>query len=66
MRVEERMRCEGDMLRWEVAVIDPDALLTPWVINPVVRRFNNDPKELPEELPCSERDRKHIVTKERG
>ena len=67
MRVEERITREGDMLRWQATVHDPEMLLKPWTSNPVVRRLNLTPRaELPEELPCSERDAKQIVTKERG
>ena len=67
MRVEERITRDGNTLRWQATVYDPDALLKPWTMNPVVRRFNPDPNaELPEDLPCSERDSREIVTKERG
>lgn len=67
MRVEERMRREGDTLRWQATVYDAEMLLKPWTTNPVVRRLNRTPRaELPEDLPCFERDAPHIVTKERG
>jgi hypothetical protein len=67
MRVEERFTREGNTMRWQATVHDPEALLRPWVMNPAVRNFNTDPNaELQEDLPCSERDAKEIVTKERG
>jgi len=67
MRVEERIRREGETLHWQATVYDPEMLLKPWTTNAVVRRLNRAPKaELPEDLPCSERDSTHIVTKERG
>lgn len=67
MRVEERIRREGDLLHWQATVHDPEVLLKPWTTDPEVRRLNRTPRaELAEDLPCSERDREHIVTKERG
>lgn len=67
MRVEERITREGDSLRWQATVHDPEMLLRAWTTNPVVRRLNRTPRaELPEDLPCSERDAQQIVTKERG
>jgi hypothetical protein len=48
-------------------VLDPDVLIQPWVRNPVTMRLNPNPDTLlAEDLPCSERDRDHIFTKERG
>jgi len=67
MRVVERIRREGDVLHYQVTVEDPELLLEPWVRDEVLVKRNPDPKaEFIEELPCSERDREHIVTKERG
>lgn len=67
MHVVERLRREGDLLHYQVTVEDPEVLQKPWVREPVVARRNPDPKaEIVEELPCSERDREHIVTNERG
>lgn len=67
MRVEERLRRDGDTLHWQATVYDPDVLLKPWVMNPIVRRLNADPlAEIAEDLPCSERDSTQLVTKERG
>lgn len=67
MRVVERMRREGDLLHYQATVYDPGVLLQPWVRDPVVIRRNPDPRaEIEEELPCSERDRDRLVTRERG
>jgi hypothetical protein len=61
------MRRDGDLLHWQATVHDPQMLLKPWTTNPIVRRLNRTPgAELPEDLPCSERDAEHLVTKERG
>jgi len=65
LHVIERLRREGDTLRWQVTVEDPDVLIKPWVMNPRVLRLNPDPiAVLEESLPCSERDLEHLVTKE--
>jgi hypothetical protein len=65
MHVIERLRRDGETLRWQATVNDPDVFLKPWVMNPRVLRRNPDPKALLEEtLPCSERDLSHLVTKE--
>jgi hypothetical protein len=67
MRVEERIRRDGDLLHWQATVHDPEMLLKPWTTTPVMRRLNRTPgAELPEDLPCSERDAEHLVTRERG
>jgi hypothetical protein len=65
MHVIERLRRDGETLRWQATVDDPDVFLKPWVMNARVLRRNPDPKALLEEtLPCSERDLSHLVTKE--
>ena len=66
MKVTERIRREGNMLRWQATVEDP-FFLQPWVLAPRMIRLNPDPNaELEEDLPCFERDLQHMVTKERG
>ncbi len=65
MHVVERLRRVGNTLSWEATVEDPDVLLKPWTMNPRALTLNPDPKaELPESLPCVERDLSHLVTKE--
>jgi hypothetical protein len=67
MHVVERLTREGNTLRWQATVEDPDVLLKPWVMDPVVRQFNPNPKAfLIEDYPCEERDWANMVTKERG
>jgi hypothetical protein len=67
MRVTERLRREGNTLHYQATVEDPVVLMKPWVRNPVTRKLNTDPNAtLLEDLPCDERDLKHLVTKERG
>jgi hypothetical protein len=65
MRVTERFRRDGDTLNYQVTVEDPDVLVKPWVRTPRTLTLNTDPHAiLTEELPCSERDLGHLVTKE--
>ena len=65
MHVIERMTREGDTLRWQATVEDPQVLMKPWVMNARVQRLNKDSKTmLQETLPCVERDLSHLVTKE--
>ncbi len=65
MHVVERIKRTGNTLTWQATVEDPDTLIKPWVMNPVVRKISTDPNaELEETLPCSEHDRKHLVTHE--
>lgn len=67
MRVVERIRRDGDQLHYQATIHDPDVLLQPWERSPLVIPRNKDPKaEITEELPCSERDRERLVTRERG
>jgi len=65
--VIERMTRQGNTLTWQVTVEDPDVLLKPWTMDMRRLQLNTDPKAfLLPDLPCSERDLQHIVTKERG
>ena len=67
MHVIERMTRQGNTLTWQATVEDPDALLKPWTMDMRRMQLNTDPKAfLLPDLPCSERDLQHIVTKERG
>ena len=65
MHVIERIQRDGNTLKWQATVEDPDVLLKPWVMNPRTLRLNPNPKAtLAETLPCSERDLSHLVNKE--
>ncbi len=64
MRVIERFRRDGNTLRYQVTVIDPDVLLEPWEMTPVTLTLNTDPDfHIPEGLPCDERDSENITLK---
>jgi hypothetical protein len=67
MHVVERLTRRGDTLTWQATVEDPDVLIQPFVMNARTMRLNANPKAmLTEDLPCEERDRQHMMTKERG
>ena len=67
MHVIERYTRNGNTLRWETTVEDPDTMLEPFHMDPRTLRLNPDPKaSFIEDLPCEERDTQHIVTHERG
>jgi hypothetical protein len=65
MKVTERLTRQGNAVRYEVTVEDPQVLMKPWVMNTRILTANTDPMALLEEaLPCRERDFDHLVTKE--
>ena len=62
MRVIERFRRDANTLHYQATVIDPDVLLRPWDMTPIVRTLNTDPDfHIPEGLPCDERDSANIT-----
>lgn len=65
MHVIERFTREGNSLRYEVTVEDPNVLTRPWVKAPTLLLLNSDPNAaLDEDPPCVERDTPHLVTTE--
>lgn len=64
MRVLERFRREGNTLHYQATVIDPEALIEPWVMNPRVLNLNTrKDAAIPEQNPCEERDVENMVGK---
>jgi hypothetical protein len=62
MEVIERFRRDGNTLHYQATVIDPEVLIEPWVMNPVVMRLNTDKNAtIAEQNPCEERDFEHMV-----
>jgi hypothetical protein len=60
LHVIERFTRQGNKIKYEVTVEDPEVLLEPWVLTPTTMTFNPDPNAmLPEDSPCSERDEIH-------
>jgi hypothetical protein len=67
MHVTERYTRNGNTLRWESTVDDPDTMTEPFKMAPRTIQLNPNPKAtFIEDLPCEERDTQHIVTHERG
>lgn len=65
MHVVERFTREGNSLKYEVTVEDPNVLTKPWVKAPTLLQLNTDPHAtLEEDPPCVERDTPHLVTSE--
>ena len=64
LRVIERFSRDGDTLRYQVTVEDPDVLLEPWVMN--VRELGVSPDlmaTLPERVPCRDYDEAITVSR---
>lgn len=67
LHVVERLTRNGNTLRWEATVNDPEYLLEPWTMNPIVRVLDARPDAfVPEDLPCEERDGEHLTSKVRS
>jgi hypothetical protein len=66
MKVIEKFRREGDKLYYDVTVEDPEYLQKPWVRETTVLNRIADPKyRMEESPPCSDRDNKNLVGKQR-
>jgi hypothetical protein len=67
LKVTERLSRRGNQLTWHAIVEDPEYLVEPWSLTPVVRFLYSAPNaKLIETPPCIERDRDHIVTHTRN
>ena len=44
MRVVEKFTRQGDQIRYEVTVEDPEVLVEPWVMTPRTMRLNPNPE----------------------
>lgn len=66
MKVTERFRRDGDKLLYDVTVEDPEYLQRPWVRDTVTLTRIKDPNyRMEESPPCSDRDNKNLVGKQR-
>ena len=63
MHVVERLRREGDVLRYQATVEDPEVFTRPWVMDQ--RSFLASTELLVESEPCEEVDRSHMVNYDR-
>jgi len=67
MKVTERLTRYGNQLQWMATVDDPQYLLQPWALTPVLRILNGNPNaELVQTPPCEENDRQHETSHVRG
>ena len=66
MRVEERIRREGNTLHYQATVYDPDVLMEPWKMDPRALPLNTSDAPYIEDPPCLELDLEHMTTRERG
>jgi hypothetical protein len=64
MTATERFTREGETLRYEVTVNDPEVLAEPWTVPPRVLRLNPNPDAglLAEPTPCRDYDHDNMVT----
>jgi hypothetical protein len=62
MHVVERLTRQGDQIRYEVTVEDPEVLVEPWVMTPRTLRLNPNPEAglLPERGNCEVYETKNI------
>jgi len=66
MRVVERFTRQGNTLRYEVTVHDPEVLVEPWGMEPRTLNLNTSSATYLEDPACLEQDLPHMLTKERG
>ena len=65
LHVIERLRRDGNTLRYQATAEDPKVLMQPWVMNPVTMNLVTDPNAyIIEDYPCHEKDAEHLVTTE--
>jgi hypothetical protein len=62
MRVAETFRREGNTLRYQATVYDPEVLVEPWVMNPRMLRLNTSKNAvIAEQNPCEEHSQQNLV-----
>ena len=66
LRVEERVRRDGNTLHYQAIAYDPDVLTEPWKMDPRVLRLDTMPRPQIEDPHCIESDSDNLVTRERG
>jgi len=66
LKITERFKRNGNTMDYDVTAEDPEFLSRPWVLQTRTLRLNTSPDyRLEESPPCSERDNKHLVGKNR-
>ena len=64
MHVIERFTRNGDLLKYEVTVEDPNVLTKPWTMNPRLLKIDPTIVMSGDDAPCVDQDMPHMVTKE--
>ena len=64
MHVIERFTRNGDTLKYEVTVEDPNVLTKPWTMNPRLLKIDPAIVMSGDDAPCVDQDMPHMVTKE--
>ena len=62
MHVVERFTREGNDLKYEVTVEDPNVLTKPWVMAPRTLKLHGAVENIESDVPCVDRDQGHLVT----
>jgi hypothetical protein len=63
LKVVEKLTREGNTLRWEARVEDPEVLQRPWIMPPRTVLLGKAGGHVEEILPCHDRDQEHMVDK---
>lgn len=63
LKVVERFTREGNSLRWEARVEDPEVLQRPWIMPPRTVLLGKAGGHVEETPPCHDRDQEHMVDK---
>jgi len=62
MKVIEKLTRDGNNLKWEASIEDPEYLVKPYDMTPVTRAVTTDPNAaLVEPLPCDDIDHLHVT-----
>jgi hypothetical protein len=61
MHVVEHFTREGDSLKYEVTVEDPNVLVKPWIMTPRTLKFGGAFHQIAEDPACIDRDQAHFV-----
>jgi len=60
LHVTERLTRQGNTMRYQATVEDPDVLTKPWVMNPKTLNLGGADDALVEDVPCKDLDQSHM------
>jgi hypothetical protein len=60
LHVTERITRQGNTMRYQATVEDPDVLIKPWVMNPKMLNLGGADDALVEDVPCKDMDQSHM------